>query len=471
MRIRTQSVLFTLPVFVVLALAVAGLICVFELNETRRALREEVSSLATAVAQMVDRQELRELLGHAKADTGRTLLSRAGARIAEHGRLIRLTVEQPTGTGMALDVGPAAGEPLIEHADEPVALNGAFASLVLKRDGHVRAAVATAPVYDDAGDWVATVRAVIDAGVLDARWEECLRRTGQYVLVGTLVGLACALVLSSLVIRPLGVLGEAADRAAAGDLRGAAVPSLGRIREMNDVGSAFNTMVSILRNLLTRTRRAVFSAEQAADDERRRDACDRYLWPPASVAHGLVAFEMATVGSSEGAFGQLTRIGDALYAVMGRMPAGGGMDSALSASAVVTYVVRALEHRDADAVVREAALLFGFECMRVVCARENSSTVHSCRYDQSAGQTVGHMHDCAADGTKVYHDLGEGADVQLQLYTGSFCTGESGTVTQELLTIVRQTDPEPRGTLLVVAPRAAAEMTAGVSLNTGEYNT
>jgi HAMP domain-containing protein len=466
MNIRTQSLLVIVPVFVGLGLAIGSLVCFFELNETRWALRQEVSAYAASVAELADPVQVRWLLDGREGAGGR--LRTALEQVARLGRVQRLSVGDPSLNRLVLDVGRGSGRTIGGTTGEPVEVNSAQVSF----GGHAATgdiAIATRQVLDEGGEWVGTVRAEVDASPVASCWLRCRERLLNYAVIGLLVGVACALFICQLVLGPLHALDRAARRAVAGGLEDARVRALGRIREMNDLGNAFNTLVSMLEDAVKRMRRSVYGdSGQQLESRAGRDAVDEQVWEGGNRESGDTDLDLVTVGGGRGAFGQFVSTRGITGAVIGRMPPGPGLNAALDASACVAYLTGALTRSEPSRAVEEAVGLFGpLDLRLIVC--DGESAVQSCHFEARTGTVTTARATVAPGEVRVYHNLGEQADRRIQLYAGAFCAGSSGRTADELLTIVGQNDPNPHGALLVVSRvETAGSRRQGITINAGE---
>lgn len=469
MSVRTQSLLVIVPVFLVLGLAVAVLACFFELRETTWALHEEASSYAASVAVLADAAELRKLLQGADIDSARSDLVRTATRAATLGRVRRLSVGDPGGNHLVVDVGRAAGETLEPMPSEPVEMNGALVTTGATSRGE-RIALAMAQIVDQGEEWVGTVRAEVDASALRACWKRCLGRTLQYGTIGMLLGIICALLAANLVLKPIRGLDHAAQRAATGDLAGAHVATHGRIREMHDLANAFNTLVSMLSGLVTRTRRAVYAGDDSYEPRADgRDVYDTRLWQGGKRELKGLKLDLTTVGGGNGAFAGFLTTRAYAGAVIGCMAPSRTLDAPLAGSACIACLNGLLEHKKPSEAVTETASLFRPQSLRLVVCEE-SGVVHSYAIDAGDASVRSHMARLSAGEVRAYHSLGDHADRRIELYAAQFCVGAPERIAQDLLSIVCADDTAPRGALLVVSRADASRIGENrITLNSGEH--
>ncbi len=469
MTVRTQSLLGIVPVFVALGFAVAGLVCFFELRETRWALHEEATSYAISVAQLTEPDDLRAMLdGRETSDTVPDVV-RATGRIAAQGRIRRLSISDPSNSRLAIDVGSAAGGAFEAIGSRPVEMNGALVTVGKTADS-TRIAVATAQIADQGAEWVGTVRAEVEASAIDDCLICCRGRLLSYSAIGMFVGVACALLAANLVLKPLRKLDRAAERAAAGDLEEAQVSGQGRIRELHDLANAFNTLLSMLKGLAARTRRIVYGGDELFEPRPDgRDVCDTRLWGSGTREIAGLRLDLTTVGGESGAFAAFVATRRFSGALIGCMAPAHTFDAPLEASACTACLNGQLDSRDPAEAFAETVALFGPQDLRLVIC-EDGGIVRSYHFLSRTSSVRTHTVTIGEGEVRAYHNLGAQADRRIQAYAAQFCAGSTERTAEEILSVACVGDVAPRGALLVVSRARVSRTHANrITLNSGEY--
>lgn len=271
MRIRTQALLAILPLFVGLAAVIGVLSFSAARQEMIWGLEEEAKALSSTIAEFVDA----DAMGAATSpDDHLASLELPFRRILAFEQAKHIVVLDPGGEAIwsppapdaALSFLPplallrAEAEAASADAGAGVDAAAAWASEPYTLENNTRVMMGFAPILTSAGTSVGSVAVVVDAARLPALGRamplNLLRLTAVALAIGTLA----ALLISALLTRRVRALSRAAVEVANGAYDREI--QVGTIQEVSDLSNTFNTMTSVLKDVIDRTQRTLVEGEQ-----------------------------------------------------------------------------------------------------------------------------------------------------------------------------------------------------------------
>lgn len=385
MRIRTQILLAILPLFLFLGLVSSALMVHAERRELRWGIREEAASVAAATAEFLDGDRYRDLAARGAAGLVPSDWRLAFERILARNQAKRISGMSADGRRVLFSV-PASGAPSSgaggsAGADPPgfraaVAAGRCFVAELPPAPGRPAVLAGFAPIRDPKGKRVGvleveTVRGGYAAATRRLGW--CVAAISGSVL---LLGLLVATALSGLVTREVEALTDTVVEVQGGNLD--MESQSGHIQEVSDLANTFNTMTDVLRDVLSRTRRALIEGEQFRTDADLARVYLEQCCPPLRADLGGVRVAARRVGPGSAALaapaGKDAAPTGAFYtafeavpgeycAAAGRVKASGKLESAIEASAVAAHLRRAVGEQAPEAALADLAEQFSLESL------------------------------------------------------------------------------------------------------------
>lgn len=331
MRIRTQNCWAIVPLFLGLGLLIGALMFTVQYRELRWGLNEEATSIAVAAARHLDTDAPRQAI---EPDHWIRAMQQATA-VMEWGRANRLALISSAGQETWFDSAPDSDAtrpislpaPLAQRADER-----GYAASRIQQDGSGRYIHAYSPVRDADGT-VAYLVVEISANAVAGFFQRIKQEIGILVIVTVAIGLLLALLLSRMISRRIIRLSHAAQRVEDGHYDERYVTT--GIQEISDLGNTFNTMSSVLSEVLNKSRRAVIEAEQfRTEDDLARAFSETFMADTGQTVSGtleLVAGQVST--HSETHFHGIWQEEGHVLAVVGELETADGLEAPLQASA------------------------------------------------------------------------------------------------------------------------------------------
>lgn len=465
MRIRTQNLLFIVPVFVGLAIPISLLGYREQVAENNWGMAEALEALTVGTAAFVDAPSCAQLVQTDGAPQGEALdrlrlplerltlmdpqKERMSRRQLEQDpawvwvwthlpwtagrertvdvweRTRRLTVLAPDGQRVLVDLSLSADADLAEpslaqladavergqvslyyrtRGDEVVSLereqvrdassmvevmrvhNALYAGPFHDATGRA-VAVGWSPVVDASGELAGLLRAEMDASPLEV--QRRLAQLKAVVISGGIIlcGVLAALFTSRVVTGGIHQLTGAARAAVAGDY-GRRL-ELHTIQEMADLGHTFDTMTSVLQEIVSRTRRELIDGEQFRTQADLAVTYRGLFSPPLQEQHaGVSVATRLAAGRPTGDFcGTLVAAGRA-HVVLGRVRAQADLAAVTLASAAHSLLRSQLAVSEPGRALAEVCDLFDVETCLCVCWREGDAAVQWWAHGSAAGGPV-----------------------------------------------------------------------------------
>ena len=446
MRIRLQIILTLMPVFVFLGAVLATLNYFTRRGEIEFACQEEVYATTVALAEFLGCEEVRRHL----AGGGRSpvFFSTPLRRVMAANPIGSVTIRDIEDGAPIWSVGevlistlPTGTEEGLLKAKGNVLYSGPVES-GRGADGWI---VAFAPLVTGEGPFALLSVEIDGSWVLRAKRSILVDSAGFFIatlLLGLLAtGLTGKLIASS--VKEL----RAATKLVAEGRYGLRVEP-GFLGEFNDLSNTFNTMTSLLDELLLRMKRAVIEVEQFRKPADLAARFGEYLWKQGASRLGKFRLLAMRFGDRpNGDFLEIWNQGGTVRIVMGRILSSGEMDSAVTASAALRLVDE--EIRCGGAGFGRASEVFHFKFWNLIVWSEGASDLEVLSY--RFGQAVESRHRVPVSRSQPlsWHSLqGDGAR-RLKLILEAFGVFREEELIQGLSAILGE--PSEGGVLLLVS--------------------
>lgn len=464
MRMKTQNLLGIVPLFLGLALGIAALTFYLYEREIRWALAEEANGLSLTIGSFISGEQFLRMANGAAEKTarediaGEDLFMRLD-RILAVGRAKRIFGFTLGDHKLVFDVGPQKGTG--EEAPFPRGLadrieGESFAATDIRRlplsGEHI--VQSFSPIRDARRQVVGILGVHVDAGIFAQQVSRWGFQSLRGLVAALLIGMVCALVISSVMQRRIAVLNAAVSAAAEGDYEASVQSDLGLIRETNDLSNTFNTMISILRGVVAQTRRDIVNVTQFRTEENLRETLIQEYFKPKHVTQaGLTAFARIVHKGRRGMFFELLAAEDAVCALLGQAGAGHGLEQALQASAAANYARQHLADGDTRALVEAMTSLFNLEQLQILQWKVGADTLTVSRLDRTG---IVQTEDVPfTSDTAVFHNLDTEAGRRVDLYLKTFPRGSPEKLMDELAHVVETCDASDGGVLILLSRVAA----------------
>ncbi len=445
MRIRLQILLGIVPVFLVLGLVVAALNYTIRREETYLALREDVYTLTVAMTEFLSSDAVRAELKDPNSVSAR--FGPSLNRLMGENPIERITLRSLDATHKPVEFGDSPGDAALTPS--PRTLMEArdyvlFSPILQSSDGHdfVRS---MAPLGTAAGPFGLLTLDIDATGAM--REQRTILLESLAFLFGILgCGLMVSWIVGRFVTRAVEQLGMATEIVASGRYDWRVQP--GWLREVNDLGNTFNTMTSLLEEILSKTKRAVIEGEQFRRPEDLAEAFSENLWSTGHTRLGPLTVSLMRFGKpTNGDFLALWREDERARIVMGRMLVSGEFEAAVLASAAFSLIRE--EIRIGGPGFARANEIFHFKFWDLVSWRLSQPTIEVSTFRFGQAEPVRRRVDIDDGQAVALHSLeGEWAR-RLDLYIRILKGTDGNRLIEELTGILRV--PAGGGAIIVTA--------------------
>lgn len=445
MRIRLQILVGVAPVFLVLGLVVATLNYTTRREETYLALREDVYTLTVAMTEFLSSDAVRAEL--AEPSSGSSHLGESLNRLMEENPIERIVLRSLDSKHTPLEFGDSSEDAALSRRPRTSmeARDYVLFSPILRRSDENSFVRAMAPLRTTAGPF-GLLTLDIDA-TETVRAQRTILLESLAFLFGILgCGLMVSWMIGRLVTRAVEQLNTATEIVASGRCDWRVQP--GWLREVNDLGNTFNTMTSLLEEILSKTKRAVIEGEQFRRPEDLAESFSETLSNTGHTHLGPLTVSLMRFGRpSNGDFLALWREDERARIVMGRMLVSGEFEAAVLASAAFSLIRE--EIRTGGAGFARANEIFHFKFWDLVSWEPSQPTIEVSTFRFGQAEPVRRRVDIANGQALALHSLdGEWAR-RLDLYLRILKGTDRSRLTDELTGILKM--PAGGGAIILTA--------------------
>ncbi len=445
MKIRTQNMLAIVPLFLGLAVLIGALMYFVQYRELLWGLDEEATSIAVATARHMDPERVRA----AETEEDWQQLMANPVQVLEWQRARRIVLMDPDLSLLfdSADDSDAARTIPLTPALHDRLHEAPYASTAILQDDDGRFLYAFSPVGDDDG-MAAIVAVETDADTLGAHELRMRRDIQLIVIVTVLIGMLLAILISGIISRRIVSLTRAADAVAGGQYD--QPHETAGVQEINDLSSTFNTMSSVLSEVVSKTRRAVVEAEQfRTDDDLARAFTDTFMPPVHATYHGVAVSAVHVSSHSKGHFFAVAERDDAVMVAVGEVGAKEGLTEPLTASSAAAMLQETWKVMDLKAACESWGRLFDVRATEIITWERNAENLTRGTWDAQTGSFTW-------DDTKwtdepiVIHTIHEKVAHRIELYVKTFNRLSPEELTREIVLTLDKDQPGA----VVVAGRA-----------------
>lgn len=519
MKIRTQNLLFIVPIFLGVAIINGLLSYSRQLAEVKWGMEEEIEALAIVTAEFTDGDVCRKLMDgevssedleglrlplerimeidaekqnmdQKQSDRNRVWiwiwkkLLRQAQGYSTWERLRRLFILAPDGQQVIFKLGRDADEgvyPTFPHVieaiennnlrllrrtpddkmiglrqDEIIGVSNLVEAIehsnVVFTDVHQHLSddaimTAYAPIYDGAGALSGILGVEMGAETLGIQ-KSLIGMKITIISAGIfLLGTLAALFISGVIARKIRELTEAARAVVEGDYNRRV--DIETIQEVIDLGNTFNTMSSVLEEVLSRTKRELIDGEQFRTQADLAKAYNETLWKPREETFGdvEVAARLISGRPTGDFFGVFQVASGSIYATLGRVRAEEDLDSVTLASAAFSLIRQGLDKCEPKQVFRNVCELLDVETWQCICWNEGGSEVQWLGHNPDGDLPLQGTMSLQERTPLAFHTLGKVADEKIDSYVKLFGHLRPTELMEDLMVVLAE---ESEGGLIII---------------------
>ena len=378
MKIRTQTLVAIVPLFLGLIAADGALIYYSQQKELMWGLRRQVRSLTVATT-----EHTRAALAQAPGtDALRATLQPIYDRIAETNGLNLLRLSAPTGEILVTaGARPERASAVAVLPEVPRALDGggAFVSDIVRHASDDTAMVGVQRIDGPDGKPLAIVEVETDAAVFEAEMAGVFRLILISSGVVLLAAMALAWVLGGKVSSKIRQLNQRASDLVDG--REGRWEPTGGVREIEELDDSFRTIHSVLNSELGKSRRKLLENEQFRTREDLLETLGETIMAPIEGRLGGREVVARCINPLSGYFMGTVELGERAIVVLGRASEADPVDRSVTASSLLFLLRQTLVSRPVrEALARVAELFPGSE---IVCLKWDGAGAPVRRIDLS----------------------------------------------------------------------------------------
>ncbi len=384
MKIRTQNLLTIVPIFIVLAAITGALSFTSQKQELLWGMRECVSSIATTTAEFID--------GDAYPDwRSKGIRTRPGLEFTvavnrimkwkQADRLYGLTAEGSTVTFTTADTTvPLWHLPYVKEMQNAISADTVkeiYISDIIRTDSARHVMAAFAPIKNSKNEITGILAAEIDAAGYLASLEAVTRETYLIAAGIILIGLITAVLLSRYLTRRITQLTHASRVVGAGQYEFEV--NIRSPRELKDLSNTFNTMSSVMKDVLHKTKRSLLEEEHFKKESDLAKTYDETV--PRSFGKKFGGWWTAGCVFSAHSYHEFVdslESGDTFYMLLGSVKPGEPLQAVRQKAALLSFLKPLLAKTDLPEAVRLALELFEPEELHVVKLQSGSGVIHKC---------------------------------------------------------------------------------------------
>ncbi|MBZ0256650.1 hypothetical protein K8I31_11345 [bacterium] len=375
MRLRTQNMLFLLPVFLVTIVVMGGYKYYTEREVLLSGQENKANAFAVSIAEFLtpsSLNELRTISGNDDVVSGKVEL--AISRILDDGLAVRLSVHDPK---TFQEIYAWGQEPSIDgvayisenrewfdrmlasdHQEHHEGIDTLVAYPNENKKELPPILVASAPVDDGFGRLAAVVMVEMDASGINQESMAILRELARICCMVLLIGAAAALALSFVMSRSIKELTRSIQDVQSGNLNEIRLTS--NIREIAALENTYNTMIDVLREEQQRDKDELMQIENLRIQKDLENVFRQVIWPEISIKKNQMTGYGVIHDLTDGDFMDLIETGSGLYAIIGRIVEQ-DFTAVVSAASVVPFWRSQIASKPVEEVLELFQTIFEFD--------------------------------------------------------------------------------------------------------------
>ena len=498
MKIRTQNLLAIVPIFLGIAIISSFLNYTEQLAEIKWGVHEEIKALATTTAGFIDEDVCRKLL-NGELDPKRSDISLILQRIVkldsqkkimtqkQHDNWVnRIWIsiwkqlqslsgnqQQEYSTWAKLQhffiVAPDGGRQIIYKPDKEywkISVSKPIEEIknIIERIEQVDDKVylsapepgsaimkAYAPIVGRSGTLAGILGVEISTENIRTQKGMVLLKISIISLITILFGALITLFISGIITRKIRELSEAAGVVAEGhyDRR----VNIETIQEVIDLGNTFNTMSSVLEEVLSRTKRELIERRQFRTQADLAKTYNETFFEPQERTFGdiEIAARLISKRPTGDFFGVFQVDSGSIYAVLGRVRAEEELDSVTFASAAFSLIRQELSKIEPEQVFKNVCELFDVETWECIYWDEAGSKIQWLGHNPNGGPPLQRTMPLQKQKTLVFHTSRETTGETIDSYVRLFGYLLPVELMEDLMGIL---DEESEGSLITIGKRS-----------------
>jgi HAMP domain-containing protein len=368
LRIGTQNILSIVPLFILLAVILGGLLYVVERHERLWGQEQQASGYAIAIAEFAaERASQPGEAANYSPDTDPNL-KRALDRILGNGRVKNVfelspdseTIKWSYPKGSITSVPPDLPSDLTTTMES----DGSWISDLMPTGPRTALMRACSSMLAPNKKLIGTIGVTTDASAYLRDSQQTFTWVAIAAIAVIFVGLLITMLVSGLISREVNRLSETAALISGGNLDVQA--PAGHIQEIDDLGNTFNTMSEVLKDVVSRTKRSLNEGEQFRTHAETAGAYADIFRPPLAVDIGGLRVAALAHGRDFGTFWTAFETDGGCCLALGHVTAEDEMSTVIAASAATRFLNHKLTKSNARQAIEEIVDLFHpdfFECL------------------------------------------------------------------------------------------------------------
>ncbi len=447
MNLRWQTLLAIVPIFLAVGVISGWLRIRSEESELLWGLRERGQAIAVGVAahaggaRWFSDSEPSAHVDKALEDGLKSVLDLSGVRQVYFadvdGKRILMQRAAPFDTSRT---------PLVVSEAVTSIRNGPFTTDIFRdRESGDASLYSYAQVLSPGGEPVGMVGIETSAIEYEKQWGASLRQTLAIGLAVVALGVVAAMIVSGIIRSRVERL-TAAVRSLVRDQYDLRLEP-GIIREINDLGSTFNTLGSVLGEIVSKTKRSLIEVEQYRTEEDLRSTYRDEFYPPQWKECGTTQF-IGCVANEKciGDFFEIIDVPDGVFAVLGRISAGNLTERMTCATAASALSRELIANRGPVEAWKGVCELFPLSSWICVHSERATSKISSWRFQPEVFDLLHEETEFSLD-PLLFHTLSEEAVSQIKTYMRCIGPAAPLELCAELAPLLRS---ERQGALLIV---------------------
>jgi len=306
-----------------------------------------------------------------------------------------------------------------------------------------------APIYDESDTLSGIFGVEIDAETIGMQKSligmKIIIISAGIFLLGTLV----ALFISGIITRKIRELNEGAKVVAEGDYNRRV--DIETIQEVIDLGNTFNTMSSVLEEILSRTKRELIESRQFRTQADLAKTYNETFFEPQEMTFGDIEIAARLISTRPtGDFFGAFQVAGSVYAVLGRVRSEEELDFVTTASAAFSLIRQELSKFEPEQVFKDACELFDIETLECIYWDEAENKLQWLGHNPNGGSPLQRTMPLQEQKTLVFHTIREPTGEKIDSYVRLFGYLLPVELMEDLMVIL---DEGSEGSLITIGKR------------------
>jgi HAMP domain-containing protein len=451
MKIRSQIVAAIVPLFVGLSLVTGGVMYYLQTKELAWGFHEEASSIAVVTARFLDSKTIQQASSDGPtAQPANEAVPALFKKIMAAGRARRLAIFSVKDQRQLYDV--ATSNSVSRNLQVPSYIISQLAnqSFVIgsieKGKGNSEYLTTYASIRNSNGEMTGILAVETTADTVQLRRGELLQSLLISMTCAAILGLILTLVISRLITRRLASLTEAVSNVETSyyDQK----PSIGIIDELNDLENTFNTLRSVLKEVLSKIWRTIIETEQFRTKEDLMCAFkNEFQSPVQKTIYDIDAAGTLLGCRPMGSFFGIEELQDCGCAVAGKIAESEIMEQTQTASAALAFITQSMKNGDISTSLKSALNLFDLTRCECVIWKKSASKVTHWSLETDSRQWQQETVELPDGVPLVFHTMDICIDKRIRTYVDEFKHLPQETLMHEIRMIV---DEKLGGALILI---------------------